>query len=365
MERKRTLDGLRTISVLGVFLTGYHWVLPCGWVGVLVFYVLSGFLITEILVRARAESGGAGRFFRRFYFRRTLRIFPLYFVYLFALAVTYAVLHVPESWPSVRPFAFLYAVNIGMITGHVPPSDAWGHLWTLAVEEQFYIVWPLVVWVVNSRTRLAQLSFALIVLGPLIRLGTLLLCDWTTGQLYVSSLTHLDAFAVGALLATHDFARVKRTRPVLIGALAALLTIGVAIALGTGTALRTLGYPEGLKIGYGYLWAYTPLNLCAGLLILCALRDELPGLAHPALAYLGRISYCVYLVQRPIKGIYLERVEPRVLEMVHSEKVALVLGAILCMGASIAVAAFSYRFFEAPILRWRDRVSRASSPSSP
>src|SRR5262245_55187213 len=115
MDRKRALDGLRTVSVLGVFFTGYHWVMPCGWIGVLVFYVLSGYLITDILLRSREESARAGRYFGSFYFRRTLRIFPLYFVYLFALEVTSAALAVPESWPAVRPFAFLYSVNIGMI----------------------------------------------------------------------------------------------------------------------------------------------------------------------------------------------------------------------------------------------------------
>ena len=87
--RLRALDGLRVVSVGAVMLAGYNWLLPCGWIGVLVFYVLSGFLITRILLDERAQAQSGFQYFGRFYFRRTLRIFPLYFAYLFALDLIY------------------------------------------------------------------------------------------------------------------------------------------------------------------------------------------------------------------------------------------------------------------------------------
>jgi peptidoglycan/LPS O-acetylase OafA/YrhL len=355
-DRLKSFDGLRAISVAGVFFSGYHWLLPAGWTGVLVFYVLSGLLISRILVKGREDESEARVFFGRFYFRRTLRIFPLYFAYLILLELTHAVISVPDGWSRVRPFAWLYAVNIGMVAGEVSSHDAWGHLWTLSVEEQFYLVWPLVVWAL-SRRALLRVAIALVVLGPLIRYATMQLFDWTTGQLYVSSLSHLDAFALGTVLAIGNFDRVRKVLPLALGAFAVLLVIGLAIVFSTGTAIRTFGYPEGLNLAGGYLWAYTPLNLVAGLFILAAMRGELPILGTPVLAHLGKISYCIYLVQRPIKGIYLAHLEPIVLAMVPSQKLALVIGAIFCLGASVAVAALSFRIFEAPILAWRDRKS--------
>jgi peptidoglycan/LPS O-acetylase OafA/YrhL len=115
-SRVRAFDGLRVLSVGAVMLGGYNWLLPFGWIGVLVFYVLSGFLITRILLDERAQAETALHYFGRFYFRRTLRIFPLYFAYLFVLDLVYLKTGVHSTWPQVRPWAFGYAVNIGMFT---------------------------------------------------------------------------------------------------------------------------------------------------------------------------------------------------------------------------------------------------------
>jgi len=357
--RLRSLDGLRAISIAGVFLAGYHWILPCGWIGVLVFYVLSGYLITSILLveREAARAGDrpdAGGFFGRFYFRRTLRIFPVYFAYLAVLELAYLLFRAPAAWETVRPFAFLYVVNFGMVAGSVDSADAYGHLWTLSVEEQFYLAWPLVVWCL-SRASLLRVAAALLVAGPLIRLASLALLDRDIGRLYVSSFSHLDAFATGALVALGAGQWIRRALPAALAAIALTLAVGIGMALSTGTALRTLGYPEGLSLGYAYIWGYSVLNLCAGLVILAALRGELRWLGTPVLAYLGRISYGIYLFQRPIKGVYLEQVEPALVAALGSRPAAQALGAVLCMAVAVGIAALSYRYLEAPLLRYRDR----------
>jgi peptidoglycan/LPS O-acetylase OafA/YrhL len=357
--RLRALDGLRALSVLGVFLSGYHWLIPFGWIGVLVFYVLSGFLITRILLQERAharqgDQPAAGSYFKRFYFRRTLRIFPLYFAYLLVLQLSHWLRGAPEGWDRARPFALLYAVNFGLITGDVPMVDAYGHLWTLSVEEQFYVVWPLVVWL-TSRATLLRLSIALVLLGPLVRFASTSLFGLSVEQLYLSSFSHLDAFAVGAVLATHDFAGVKRASRFAIVAGGITLGLGLAVKLTTGAAFRTLGYAEGLLAGGAYIWGYTVLDVCSGFVILAALRGELPMLSARPLSYLGRISYGIYLAQRPIKRLYQDLLEPLVISITRSHALALVAGAVLCLGAATTVAALSYRFFEAPLLRYRDR----------
>lgn len=357
--RIRSLDGLRAVSVAGVFLAGYHWAVPFGWIGVLVFYVLSGFLITQILLVERDalltdSAEDAGKFFRRFYFRRTLRIFPLYFAYLFSIEVVYALIAVPAAWSEVRPFAFSYLINFGMIAGSVDSADAYGHLWTLSVEEQFYLLWPLAVWFC-SRVLLLRIAIAAVVFGPVVRFVSMWLFDLDIGQLYVSSFSHLDAFAVGAVIAILGAQRTGRNLLFAFIALALSCAVGLEIARATGTSFRTLGYPEGLHLGYAYLWGYTSLNLCAGLVVMVALRGELSWLGTPTLAYVGRISYGIYLFQRPVKGVYLEHVEPILLAAITSRWVALSLGALLCALAAVGLAALSYRYFETPILRWRDR----------
>jgi peptidoglycan/LPS O-acetylase OafA/YrhL len=357
-ERLKALDGLRAISVAGVFFTGFHWLLPFGWAGVLVFYVLSGYLITRILLGEREIALAEDKpksFFGRFYYRRTLRIVPLYFAYLLVLELTHHFAAMPSDWPQVRPFAFLYAINVGMIWGEVQSRAAYGHLWTLSVEEQFYVVWPLVVWVV-SRSALTRIAAALFLLGPLVRYASVHVGGLNLDQLYVSSFTHLDAFAIGALLASFGEERwpERRVLPIAVGALVGAIVLGFVVLETENLALRTLGYPEGLKHGYAWIWGYTVLNAVSALFVWAALRGELPRLGTPWLAYLGRISYGIYVVQRPLKGVYLELFEPRVAVALGSRTLTVAVGAVLCISASIAIAALSYRFFELPLLRYRD-----------
>jgi peptidoglycan/LPS O-acetylase OafA/YrhL len=284
-------------------------------------------------------------FFGRFYFRRTLRIFPLYYAYLLILAVSYFVWAAPPDWPQVRPYALLYAINFGMIGGEVSSRDTYGHLWTLSVEEQFYLIWPLFVWLC-SRRALLMLAVALVLAGPLVRFGSGALFGWNVGQIYVSTLSHADAFALGALIAlggSHEWLR--RSRSVLIGALVVTAVIGLVIARANNMPIRTLGFPEGLGAAGAHIWGYTLLNAIAALLIICCLRGELRFLGTPALAYLGRISYGIYVFQRPIKGLYLAHFD------------STLLGLIAIPVASALAAAISYHLFEMPILRFRDKIT--------
>ena len=157
------LDGLRGIAILLVLATHYQMAIPAhtaaeralknilahGWAGVDLFFVLSGFLITGILY----DSKGQSNYFRNFYGRRTLRIFPLYYgflaVVLIGLIATATARHWNPSLPqfrnlwSLQPWLWTYTFNIACALGH--GSAHLGQLWSLSVEEQFYLVWPLVI----------------------------------------------------------------------------------------------------------------------------------------------------------------------------------------------------------------------------
>lgn len=357
--RYAELDGLRACCVALVLASGFHWLLPFGWSGVQIFYVLSGFLITGILLGERKKTEQAGAFFRRFYFRRTLRIFPLYYGYLLLLQLV-ALIWPPAiaAWETVRPYALTYTLNFGMVAQKFGIDDAYSHLWTLSVEEQFYLVWPLLLWLLPLAW-FKRLIWSLVLAGPLVRYGSSAWFGWSSGQIYLSTFSHLDAFAIGALLAVYQPSSVPAARRLAAISLVVTLALGLLVRASTpGLALRTLGYPEGLAYGGASIWGYSAINLCAVLAIAAALNGQLAWLGHPALAYVGKISYGVYLFQRPIKGLYLVLLEPAVQRIIPWGSAQLLVGYGICAAASVGVAALSYRWLEAPLLAWRDRMSQ-------
>ena len=145
------LDGVRAIAFLLVFTlhTDYLYI---GWVGVQLFFVLSGFLITDILLRMK-EKFGAGDYFKKFYGRRFLRIFPLYYLYLLIIFIVtviviqydYRVTYMERTQDHL-PYALTYIYNF-FNASSAYDGESWliGHLWSLSVEEQFYLFWPLLI----------------------------------------------------------------------------------------------------------------------------------------------------------------------------------------------------------------------------
>jgi peptidoglycan/LPS O-acetylase OafA/YrhL len=159
------LDGIRAIAIILVFTVHYMGFRTrfIGWTGVLVFFVLSGFLITGILYDNRSEPNR----FRNFYVRRTLRIFPLFYFAWILLAA--AALFLGTRW---RPIQFLWLAYLGnyarFIAGSQLPDHIFtlkgprlpleiGHFWSLAVEEQFYLIWPLIVFRLRERKKLIRI----------------------------------------------------------------------------------------------------------------------------------------------------------------------------------------------------------------
>ena len=213
------LDGLRGVAVLMVMAFHFHQfgagpsvvqvdvaadkVLGAGWAGVELFFVLSGFFITGILL---ALKDGRGGYFGTFYSRRVLRIFPLYFVFLIMMLIALPAIGAfggseLERLRDAGPWQLLFAQNIWILAADAQSVNPYGtvHLWSLAVEEQFYLVWPLAVLLLGKRG-LVALCVALVVMSPLLRLA-MLSTDAHPFAVYVFSPVRADALAVGALLA--------------------------------------------------------------------------------------------------------------------------------------------------------------------
>ncbi len=288
------LDAVRGIAVLMVvayhaFFWSYHveqatgiaWLLlrltQPGWLGVQLFFVLSGFLITGILL----DQQGAGRYFAPFYARRALRILPAYAVVLIVALVTGVV--------SAR-FALVATLFLTNLFPLLAVGLEYGVLWSLAIEEQFYLVWPLAVRRL-SRSALASVALLALVIGPLARGWA-----WMHGErvgLYFYTWFNLDGLAMGALLALWmrrgDVTRGRVTRA------------GV-VCLSVATATIALGAPFGILTRNALLGGalqYTPWCLAAaGALALTMIAGSGPRarFVQPRwLRFYGEISYGLYL----------------------------------------------------------------------
>lgn len=252
------LDGLRGTAIVLVLICHYSfWIAPPdwlvailklisfqGWIGVNLFFVLSGFLITGILL----DSKGQQCYFRNFYFRRTLRIFPLYYgVLLSALAVLlamrarlpnfYASDHHARALLAAMPWFFTYTTNIGEALLNLNASY-FNHFWSLAVEEQFYLVWPMMVFALPAR-RLFTLCIGLAAAALACRIG-MTLAGFSSGSIYLFTPCQLDPLAAGAavaiILRDRELAeKIGRLMPwaawILLVAVGAVLVGGPALGL--------------------------------------------------------------------------------------------------------------------------------------
>ena len=313
----KSLDGVRGIAVLMVILIHSH-LMPFGWVGVQIFFVLSGFLITGILLTQTDRP--LGLFMRRFYWRRGLRIWPLYFLFVGLCALAYVLVGIPENWRAAWPWLFSFTYNFARLIPNFHDSDYFGHFWTLCVEEQFYLVWPFAVFFLSLRNFRRMVLF-LVLAGPLLRYLTgLFIASHFDGTYSISRAvhnlptSHLDAFAWGGLLAVAPVEWRQRIAPWSMRILLIALTITVGAGLLQSCAHWRHGLrPHWLALGYGdlgnlyqYVWAYSLINLTSAALILCAIEDTIVSrwLSFRPLAYIGTISYGVYLWHLPFLHLF-------------------------------------------------------------
>ncbi len=356
------LDALRGIAVIMVLLThfftysmmGRKWSgLPRlvmdaadpGWLGVDLFFVLSGFLITGILIDSRSDP----RYFRNFYARRALRILPLYSLILVTLAVFYR---------GAGPFVLLgltMSLNLAPILGIVTVSGG-AALWSLAVEEHFYLIWPLVVRFLQPAA-LAVVSFAICVIEPLVRAAAVS----PSQDVYYYSWFRFDGLAWGALIAVFvrrngaDRARALRF---------AFLLVAVAIFV------LAAGAPFGLlhrsnRIGAALQFTVPEMGFASAVLTLVTFSGS-PFTAlfrFRPLTLWGDLSYCIYIVHMivmdAVNWLYSRFFN---LDAVMGRFSFITARAVVCAALCFGIAFLSWRLFERPILRLR-RYFKPGVPS--
>ena len=339
------LDGVRGIAALLVL--GFHFaqhfseqasglwvplfrVAPLGQTGVDLFFVLSGFLITGILLRDRHRAGALPRF----YVRRSLRLLPLY---VGVLAIVFFVapalgMAEPVDWGRAWYF-WVYLQNLPA-TFHWPLQGP-GHFWSLAVEEHFYLLWPLIVWQLSERA-LARLCGGLVLLAIAVRVALLALGY----DPFYFTLARLDGLAAGSWLAVqavrpHELARL---RPLAIRGLLALTpALAVLQVLYGGQQVPALQVAK-----------YTAFALLYAAVLLLVAQGKTAAhavLASPPLTLLGRISYGVYVFH------------PFVYTWVDGHGWSLTSALAACLGGTMAVSLLSYYAYERPFLTLKQRFA--------
>lgn len=365
------LDGLRGLAILLVLLhhfgmkyaadgtffdRAFFGVVESAWCGVDLFFVLSGFLITGILVDARGESGALVNF----YARRTLRIFPLYYA---CLAVFYLLLPLVDH-PAARDYIaasephqvwyWTYLTNChlaarGTLYDHLIPNI----FWSLSIEEQFYLAWPFVALFCAPRTVL-RVAVALVVLA----LGSRVAMSgagWPAVASFALPFARMDCLAVGACLAL--LARREGGLEARIGM--ARWGIGLCLAL-----LFLLAWPAG-HLDWGsplvHTLGFSALALgFGGLLVLAVPRGGSPwvrrALDNAPLRSLGKYSYALYLVHGPVGTACKLVYDPERMPLVLGSAVPRLVPYMLLAGAvSFALAFASWHLFEKHVLKLKDR----------
>ena len=295
----RQLDGIRGLAILLVALSHYAEgmnasaaarVLQSGWIGVDLFFVLSGYLITGILLDSRESAS----YFRNFYARRVLRIAPVYYA---ALALYFGVLQRFDGMPHTHPLWFLlYGTNV-LVAASGWPTQWLGHFWSLAVEEQFYLVWPWLVRGFPARV-MFRICFGLWLCSAAARFWMRFAYGTGADVLYVLTPYHLDGLAAGGALASvvrwraEEGAIRRWSLAALVAGLAGMLAVAVQ-------ARGAFGYGRGMS----------PLGQALGYVLLAAAFAGLIGMVLTAgekrawsvifgnglLVRFGKYSYAIYV----------------------------------------------------------------------
>ena len=369
--REPVLDGVRGVAISAVLW--HHFVIysgfapsvlydhvlwatgSLGWVGVDLFFVLSGFLITGILY----DSRSSGRYYVNFFGRRALRILPLYYVFLaitFLIVPTFLDRESADRLTRDQAWFWSYLVNFKIAINDWPNPLHLGHFWSLAIEEQFYLIWPFVIRAL-SRRRLLLLCILCFFAAILLRV---LVPFWMSPlATYVLMPTRMDALAAGAALALvargagglRSLGRwpgVTLALSVSVG----VLLYAVHIVRNIDPLIRTIQHSL-LAATFAALIAMSLLSARGSVLRLV--------LGSVPLVVLGKYSYALYVFHHPIVLLMRDfgfqvHLVPSVF---GSQWPGLAVFSAIAAALSFVCALLSWRFVEAPMLRLKRYLNRS------
>jgi peptidoglycan/LPS O-acetylase OafA/YrhL len=363
-DRVPELDGFRALAIWLVLadhmLDGWklpdaatEWmprilfmVVSHGWLGVDVFFILSGFLITGILLDERGQP----HYFKNFYGRRALRILPLALTCIAIWQVAYGAAYAPYF-----ALAALFSANLNILFGIAEPHGP-GILWSLAVEEHFYLLWPVAVRFLRRRI-LIVLALTIVLLTPVLRARGVASGLRADLEVYQLSWFRFDGLALGALLAIwvrSQFFTVRNTWVVAAIGLSAIITATI-LTVHQGVFVSHTPAASALRSPQAQFLCATAMVLSLvyrGSVITAPLRSGFARLT-------AKLSYCLYLIHLPLGDLYywlLGRLGVNDVITMGAPG-ALIVRSLIIITVSYGLAAVSQEFLEAPFMRLRTRFT--------
>jgi peptidoglycan/LPS O-acetylase OafA/YrhL len=340
------LDSLRTLAVIMTLLAHFSPIeIPYMWYGVPIFFTISGFLITTILLNSLNNDVGASkiRIIKNFMMRRVFRLFPIYYLFLvfFWFAKKYFSLYLWKD--EFTPYFFTYTPNILIYKIGASNAGCFAHLWSLGVEEQFYLFWP---WLILFSPKKIRMS----VIISMIAISLIyIFFNYTDANIGGLTFTNFHTLGVGAILAClyvkQDAAInwLKEKRHLLFGATFVHLII-VLIFFKQDSS-------------WWHLYREISLCLCTFSIVLVSIYGW-KGIVgyisrNKQIQYIGTISYGIYLFHMPVPYVY-RTVAAKLFPAVHLSDGLFLL---VCFVITFILAALSYKYIETPFLRLKSRFA--------
>ena len=353
------LNGLRGVAIILVLCRHHLHFIPhfeFGWVGVDLFFVLSGFLITDILLKTKENKN----FLSNFYIRRILKIFPLYYgvlllffllaPFLQALQVQYNYYHSHQamSWFHLQNWLYIF---------HQKPNDflLLNHFWSLSVEEQFYIVWPFVILSVKNCKRLAHIACVILAICIIGRFASWLYYGNGYTNFYFQYMTRLDGLCIGSLIAIWRFSSYEQARKKLF--------VLVSTLLGAHFVVLVLAKTIFTGLPHFQFFGYSSIAAISGVIVYFAVEKRNAWskalIENSVLTYIGKISYGLYVYHWPVLVLFKIYAMDILLSYGYTRYASNVVLSLAGLVAAIMLSIASYHLFEKKILALKDVITEA------
>ncbi|WP_263409088.1 acyltransferase family protein [Terriglobus tenax] len=368
-NRMPALDGLRAMAITMVFLEHYGGGSHGGgilrlfnqfrenlWVGVDLFFVLSGFLITGILYDTREDS----HYFKRFFARRAVRIFPVYYGIFAVMGLLTLIFHYQWFWLQSTFLIYLgnffgnWNFDLYSLASPTHPLAyiSFGHFWSLCVEEQFYLVWPLVVWMVRDRIKLIRIASVIAVLAFLSRVAMFALAGPELAERWVVRALpfRADALLIGAILALifrgeRAAAWQRRCLPVFLASL----------AIAMGILAMPVPWPNPWVFTVGYVFIALAAAGLIGMTIRTGTRTFRVFNIRP-LRMIGKYSYGFYVFHYLFAHAWIGLLV-LMMDKLHSVALAGLIVIPLNFVVTFIAAKLSFDLFESKVLKLKSRFT--------
>ena len=352
------LDGLRAVGILMVLVS--HFFSPLFnvtvlWTSIDLLFALSGLLITGILIETKDDP----QYFKKFYMRRLLRIFPLYYLLLLLFSLYAFVISIhPENFIYFKNnfgYFLTYTQNWYFIRSGMPLFGHLNHTWTLAIDEQIYLLWPLLLWLCKNNKQLVLLCAATLVFSLTYRVVYNYSHPVGNDAYFINTFCRIDSFAAGSLMyCVLRFSPAMSERKVFLTLLASL-ALFLACGFADGSFLRSGNYMRNFGCTLAGIhfstWLYFAVTARNSILKFI--------LSNRLIVYIGKISYSLYVFHWFILIIMGARINDLLL---HAGIHSLLLSSVSCLALVFIVSMLSYHFFEKPIIKLKKKFSYAKIP---